>query len=92
MSTAPQLAPRTPNPFAVLVRIVFITLAFGILGLALGGFFGILAIVILNYTGHQINMYMALFWGGLPAGVLGLFVGVVLVVRSEWKALRKSTA
>ena len=43
MSSAAAPAPRRPNPVAVLIRVVVVTLAFGVLGLGIGGLLGIIA-------------------------------------------------
>lgn len=88
MSAAAQPVPRGPNPIAILLRVVIITFAFAILGLGMGGFFGIVALSVINLTGEPVNMYMALFAGGLPGALIGGVVGLVLIIRSERKALR----
>ena len=88
MSTAPQQAKRRANPLVILLRIVIVTLAFGILGLGLGGLFGIISIAIINLAGQTTDMSMALFAGGAPGAVIGLLTGVVLMVRSERQAFQ----
>jgi hypothetical protein len=89
MSTAPQLAPsHAPNPVGIVLRIAIITGAFAILGLGLGGFFGIVGLSIIKLTGEAVDMYMALFVGGLPGAVIGAAVGFVLILRSEREAFR----
>lgn len=90
MSTAPQVAHRAPNPVGILLRIVIITGAFAILGLGLGGFFGIVALSIIKLFGEAADMYLALFAGGLPGAVIGAVVGLVLILRSERDAFRKA--
>lgn len=90
MSTAPQIAHQTPNPVGILIRIVIITGAFAILGLGLGGFFGIVAVSIIRMAGQSVDMYLALFAGGLPGAVIGAAVGLVLILRSERDAFRKA--
>ena len=89
MSAAAQPVPRPPNPIAMLIRIVVITIAFAILGLGVGGLFGIVALSIINLTGEPMNMTLALFAGGLPAAAVGAVVGLILILRSERRALRK---
>lgn len=74
----------------MLIRVVVITLAFAILGLGLGGFFGIVALSIINLSGEPMNMFLALFAGGVPGAVIGAAVGLVLILRSERQALRKA--
>ena len=88
MSTAPQQAKRRANPLVILLRIVIVTLAFGILGLGLGGLFGIISIAIINLAGQTTDMSMALFAGGAPGAVIGLLTGLVLMVRSERHAIQ----
>ena len=88
MSTAPQAVRRPPNPIAVLIRIIVITLAFAILGLGVGGLFGIISVSLINLSGQSTNMYMALFAGGLPGAAVGALVGLIVIVRLEWKAMR----
>lgn len=92
MSAAAQPVPHGPNPIAILIRIIVITIAFAILGLGLGGFFGIVALSVINLTGEPINMYMALFAGGFPGALIGGVVGLVLIIRSERMALKKRDA
>jgi hypothetical protein len=90
VSTAPKTARKSVNPILVMVRVVVITLAFGILGLGLGGFFGIIGVSIINLAGQPINMYMALFAGALPGAAVGLLVGLVVMIRFERKAMREN--
>ena len=82
---------RRSNPFAILVRVVVLTAAFGVLGLAVGGLMGILAVSIMNLAGQHIDMDMALFAGGMPGAVIGLVGGLVVIVNSERKQLRRAT-
>lgn len=89
MSTTAQPAVHAPNPIAILIRVVVITLAFAILGLGLGGFFGILGLSVANLAGERVDMILALFAGGVPGAMIGGVLGLVLIVRSERKALRK---
>jgi len=88
MSTAPQQAQRRANPLVIVLRIVVVTLAFGVLGLGLGGLFGIISIAIINLAGQTTDMSMALFAGGAPGAVIGALTGLVLMIRSEWQANR----
>lgn len=76
-------ARRRPNPVAVLIRIVVVTIAFGVLGLGVGGLLGIISISIISLVGEHTDMSMALFAGALPGAVIGALVGLALIVRSE---------
>jgi hypothetical protein len=80
---------KRSNPFAILVRIIVLTIASGILGLGVGGFMGIVAVSIMNVAGQHIDMDMALFAGGMPGAVIGLVGGLVVMVNSERKQLRR---
>jgi hypothetical protein len=84
--------PRGPNPLAIAVRVIVITLAFAILGLGAGGLFGIIAVSVINLAGEPVNMYLALFAGGVPGALIGAVVGLVLIIRSERQVLRKNAA
>ena len=88
MSTAPQPVQRRVNPLVIVLRVVVVTLAFGVLGLGLGGLFGIISIAIINLAGQTTDMSMALFAGGAPGAVIGVLTGLVLMIRSEWQANR----
>ncbi len=89
MSTAPAPSRRRPNPIAVLVRVVVVTVAFGVLGLGVGGLLGIIAITVINMAGQPTDMYLALFFGALPGAVIAAAVGLVMIVRSERKIFRE---
>ena len=70
---------KRSNPFAILVRVLVMTAAFGVLGLSIGGLMGILAISIMNLAGQHIDMNMALFAGGMPGAVIGLVLGLAVI-------------
>ena len=98
MSSAAAPLPRRPNPVLVLIRVLVVTVAFGILGLGFGGLMGIIGVSIINAVGVTINavgvttdMDMALFAGGLPGAVIGLLAGFVVMVRSERQQLRHAS-
>jgi hypothetical protein len=89
VSTAATPAPRDrSNPIAVLVRIIVITVAFGILGGGLGALMGILGISIINLAGEHTDMGLAIFVGALPGLVIGAIVGFVVVIAWERRAAR----
>jgi glucose-6-phosphate-specific signal transduction histidine kinase len=82
---------RRVNPIAVLVRVVVITIAFGVLGGGLGVLMGIIGISVINLAGEHTDMGMALFVGALPGLVIGAAVGMIIVISSERKALRQAS-
>ena len=88
MSSAAAPLPRRPNPVLVVIRVMVVTLAFGVLGLGFGGLMGIIVVSILNAIGMPTNMDMAVFAGGIPAAAIGLVAGFAVIVRSERQALR----
>ena len=88
MNSAAVPARKRPNPIAVLLRVVIVTVAFGVLGLAFGGLLGIIAISVINLAGEPTDMSMALFTGAMPGAVIGALVGLVVIVRSESRAMR----
>jgi hypothetical protein len=87
--TSASPARKRSNPLAILVRVVVMTAAFGVLGLGLGGLMGIVAVSVMNLTGLHVDMDMALFAGGMPGAVIGLVGGLVVMVHSERKQLRR---
>ena len=89
MSAAAAPAPgRGANPIAVLVRVMVITVAFGILGGGLGALMGILGVTIINLAGQQTDMGIVLFVGAVPGFVIGAAVGLTVIVSSERRAAR----
>ncbi len=92
MSSAPAPARRRrTNPFAVVVRVVVITVAFGVLGGGIGVLMGILGISVINMVGEHTDMGLALFVGALPGLAIGAVVGFIIVIGSERKAVRQHT-
>ena len=91
MNSASSPVRKRSNPFAIVARVVVMSAAFGVLGLGLGGLMGILAVSIMNLAGQQIDMEMALFAGGVPGAAIGLVGGLVVMVNSERKQLRRAT-
>ena len=87
MNSAAVPTRKRSNPIAVLVRVVVVTVAFGVLGLGFGGLLGILAISVINLAGEPTDMSMALFAGAMPGAVIGALVGLVVIVRSERRAM-----
>lgn len=87
MNSAAVPARKRANPIAILIRVVVVTVAFGVLGLAFGGLLGIIAISVINLAGETTDMSMALFAGAMPGAVIGVLVGLVVIVRSEHRAL-----
>ncbi len=90
MNSAATPAPRGTNPVLVLVRLIVVTIAFGVLGMGVGGLMGIVVVSIINATGLAMDMYMALFGGAVPGALIGAAVGLVVIVRSERKAIQAS--
>jgi hypothetical protein len=88
VNSAAVPARKRANPIAILVRVVVVTFAFGVLGLGFGGLLGIIAISVINLAGEPTDMYMALFAGAMPGAVIGALVGLVVIVRSERRAIR----
>jgi hypothetical protein len=89
MSAEAVRARRKPSLVLALVRIVVFTAAFAVLGFALGGLMGIVAIAVINLAGERTDMVMALFAGALPGAGIGLAVGFIVMVRSEMKAIEQ---
>ena len=87
MNSAAVPARKRTNPIAILIRVVVVTVAFGVLGFAFGGLLGIIAISVINLAGAPTDMSMALFAGAMPGAVIGVLVGLVVIVRSEHRAL-----
>ena len=87
MNSAAVPARKRANPIAILIRVVVVTFAFGVLGLGFGGLLGIIAISVINLAGAPTDMSMALFAGAMPGAVIGVLVGLVVIVRSEHRAL-----
>ena len=87
MNSAAVPARKRANPIAILIRVVVVTVAFGVLGLAFGGLLGIIAISVINLAGAPTDMSMALFAGAMPGAVIGALVGLVVIVRSERRAM-----
>jgi hypothetical protein len=87
VNSAAVPARKRANPIAILIRVVVVTVAFGVLGLAFGGLLGIIAISVINLAGETTDMSMALFAGAMPGAVIGVLVGLVVIVRSEHRAL-----
>lgn len=81
-------AQRHPNPVLVLVRVIVVTVAFGVLGLGIGGLIGIIGVSIMKVAGVATDMDLAIFVGALPGAVIGAAVGFVVIVRSEKQALK----
>jgi hypothetical protein len=71
--------------------VVVVTLAFGVLGLGIGGLLGIIAISVINMAGEVTDMSFALFAGGVPGAAIGLLVGFAIIVRSEQAAFRNAS-
>jgi hypothetical protein len=87
VNSAAVPARKRANPIAILMRVAAVTVAFGVLGLGLGGLLGIIAISVINLVGEPTDMYMALFAGAMPGAVIGALVGLVVIVRSERRAM-----
>ena len=77
---------RRPNPVLVVVRVIVVTVAFAVLGLGVGGLMGIIGVSIINAAGVPTDMYMALFAGAIPGGLIAGAIGFVVIVRSEKRA------
>ena len=92
MSSAAVPMRRRPNPVLVLVRVIVVTVAFAVLGLGVGGLMGIVGVSIMNAAGVPTDMYMALFAGAIPGGLIAAVVGLVVIVRSERTAVRQFRA
>ena len=90
MNSAALPARRRPNPVLVLVRVAIVTVAFGVLGLGVGGLIGIIGIAIINAAGVATDMSLVLFVGAMPGAVIGLAFGLLMIVRSERQALLQS--
>jgi hypothetical protein len=88
VNSAAVPARKRANPIAILIRVVVVTFAFGVLGFAFGGLLGIIAISVINLAGAPTDMSMALFAGAMPGAVIGVLVGLVVIVRSERRAMR----
>ena len=88
VNSAAVPARKRANPIAILIRVVVVTFAFGVLGFAFGGLLGIIAISVINLAGAPTDMSMALFAGAMPGAVIGALVGLVVIVRSERRAMR----
>lgn len=69
-------------------RVVLVTVLFGILGFAIGGFLGIISVVIMRAAQLPIGMQGALWFGAVPGGVLGCLGGLVVITISEKRAQR----
>ena len=91
MSTAAAPARKRFNPLAFVVRVVVITIAFGVLGGGIGVLMGIVGISIINLAGQQTDMGMALFVGALPGVAIGACVGFVVILGSERKHATQQT-
>lgn len=87
VNSAAVPARKRANPIAILIRVVVVTFAFGVLGFAFGGLLGIIAISVINLAGAPTDMSMALFAGAMPGAVIGVLVGLVVIVKSEHRAL-----
>ena len=87
VNSAAVPARKRANPIAILIRVVVVTFAFGVLGFAFGGLLGIIAISVINLAGAPTDMSMALFAGAMPGAVIGALVGLVVIVRSERRAM-----
>jgi hypothetical protein len=81
-----RAAVRRGSFAGVLVRVVVITVAGMVLGLALGGLLGIIVLATLNATGVPENMAAALYSYGVPGAVIGGIAGFAVIVWSERKA------
>ena len=88
LNTAAAPARKRPNPVLILVRVIVVTIAFGVLGMGVGGLLGIISISVINLAGELTDMSMALFAGALPGAVIGALVGLVVIIRSERSAMR----
>lgn len=76
----------------MLVRVIVVTVAFGVLGMGVGGLMGIIGISIMNAAGIATDMDLAIFVGALPGAVIAAVVGLVVIVRSERQNLRARAA
>ncbi len=79
---------RRTNPVVVLIRVIVVTVAFGILGGGVGALMGIIGVAIINAAGVPTDMSMALFTGAVPGGLIGAVIGFVVIVRSERRAMQ----
>ena len=87
MSTSAVPGRRPTNLALVLIRIVVVTFAFGVLGMALGGLLGIVAISVINLAGEHTDMSFALFFGVMPGAAIGAVFGAAMMIKSEiWAA------
>ncbi len=89
MNSAATPVRRRPNPAVVLIRVIVVTVAFGVLGGGVGGVMGIIGVAIINAAGVPTNMYMAIIAGVIPGALIAGVVGLVVIVRSERKVLQE---
>lgn len=86
MSAAAVPERRRANPALILIRIVVVTVAFGVLGMGLGGLLGIVGISVINLAGEHTDMSFALFFGVVPGAAIGAVLGLAVMIRSEIQA------
>jgi hypothetical protein len=90
LSEAAAPARRKPNLVLALVRVIVMTVAFGVLGMGVGGLLGIIAVAVINMAGVATDMSMALFAGAMPGAVIGALMGFAVIVRSERQAIKQN--
>ncbi|MGZ4812527.1 MAG: hypothetical protein ACXVZR_04925 [Terriglobales bacterium] len=67
----------------LLFRVALVTIAFAMLGFALGGLLGILSVIVMSAARVPVNMMNSLWFGAVPGGVLGCIAGLIIITISE---------
>jgi pilus assembly protein TadC len=70
----------------VAIRVVLVTVLFTLLGFAVGGFLGVVSVIVMRAAHLPISVQGALWFGAIPGGVLGMIVGRVIISVSEKRA------
>ncbi len=73
-------------------RIAIFMVLFAILGFAMGGFLGILAISLMRAAHLAITMQDALWFGAIPGAVAGAITGCVVITISEQRTQARKTS
>lgn len=84
-------AARSSSAFTRLVggfvRFVVLSIAFGLIGFALGGLLGIIMTALTNAAGMtQQSMLAALWVFAIPGGIFGVIAGAVVTVLQDMRA------
>jgi hypothetical protein len=72
-------------------RVLLVTVLFAMLGFAIGGFIGLLSILLMSAAHIRTNLQDALWFGALPGCALGSLAGLVIIAVSEKRATETKT-